>query len=87
MSANYLTKRQLEILHYLRESADKDDKYILDKSINGSLKNIEIETVCRVINDEYLMRGVEKDYRPNGYGRELEELLDVINRPRLTSRD
>jgi len=37
-----------------------------------------------MINDEYLLEGVGKNYVPNSYGIELEELLDVINRPRIS---
>jgi len=84
MSANYLIKRHIEILMSLRDRAGKDNKYLLDHAINGSLPRSDIEAVCQIINDEYLMHGIEKDYKPNDYGLELEKLLDAINRPRVS---
>jgi hypothetical protein len=29
------------------------------------------------------MKGIEETFEPNAYGKELEALLDAVNRPRL----
>ncbi len=83
MSAGYLTERQIEILKSLRDRSNQETGLLLDRAINGTLPINDIESICRVINDEYLMKGIKEGYSPNEYGHELESLLDLINRPRI----
>ena len=83
MRAGYLTDRQIEILKFLRDKADEGTKHLLERAINDTLPRGDIEAVCQTINDEYLMKGIKKDYAPNAYGRELEDLIDIVNRPRI----
>lgn len=83
MSAGYLTERQIEILKSLRDKAYEGTKQLLEHAISGTLGRGDIEAVCQTINDEYLMKGIKEDYTPNEYGRELEGLLDLVNRPRI----
>jgi hypothetical protein len=83
MSNGHLTERQIEILQYLRDKVTNGKNRLLDQVLSSTLPKSDIETVCQMINDEYLMKGIKEDYTPNEYGRELEELLDVVNRPRL----
>jgi hypothetical protein len=83
MNPGHLTERQIEILKILREKADQENKHLLDRAIRGSLPVSDTEAVCQIINDEFLMKGIKEDYTPNEYGRELESLLDLINRPRI----
>jgi hypothetical protein len=83
MSAGYLTERQIEILKSLRHKTNEATKQLLDRAISGTLPRGKIEIVCQTINDEFLMKGIKEDYTPNEYGRELEGLLDVVNRPRI----
>jgi len=83
MSAGYLTERQIEILKSLRDKADEGTKQLLGRAIGGTLPRGDIEAVCQAINNEYLMKGIKEDYTPSEYGRELEDLLDVVNRPRI----
>ncbi len=61
------------------------DKELLSRALREELPRADIEAVCQLINDEFLMRGINisPDYSPNEYGRELEQLLDAVNRPRL----
>lgn len=82
MSAGHLTERQIEILSSLKYNADETTRRLLDHTIGGTLLRGDIEAVCQTINDEYLIKGIKEDYSPNKYGRELESLLDLINRPR-----
>jgi hypothetical protein len=75
VSAGSLTARQVQILETLRNNAKGRDKVLLQSAIGGSLELRDIETVCTVINDEFLMRGIKDDWEPNEYGLELESLL------------
>lgn len=84
MNTNRFTERQQEILQHLRDKATGQKRLLLEHALNNSLAESDIETVCRIINDEFLMHGLlDEKYNPNEYGRELESLLDIINRPRL----
>lgn len=84
MNSGYLTERQVEILRRLRDGAVEANQRLFDHVLSGTLSKSDIEAVCQLINDEYLMNGINEDYGPNEYGRQLEELLDVVNRPRIT---
>jgi hypothetical protein len=84
MTSEYLTGRQVEILRYLQDKVTSGKRRLLERVLSNTLPKSEIEKVCQLINDEYLMKGIKEDYSPNEYGRELEDLLDVVNRPRLT---
>ena len=80
-----MTERQIYILMSLKSSPsiEKNDADLLDSTINGKLSHDGIDRLCKIINDEYLMKGIEEDYNPNEYGLELEELLDLVNHDRL----
>jgi hypothetical protein len=78
-----LTKRQIEILESLQRGGSEHKKELLSRALREELPRADIEAVCQLINDEFLMRGINPDYSPNEYGRELEQLLDAVNRPRL----
>jgi hypothetical protein len=78
------SERQIEILRSLKDNATDEKKTILDQALGQTLPAGDIESVCQLINDEYLMKGINPDYSPNDYGRELELLLDEVNRPRLS---
>ena len=84
MNSYTLTERQLQILASLRDKAAEGKKQLLEDAINNKLAISDIEALCRILNDEFLMNGIlDKNYTPNEYGHELEVLLDIINRPRL----
>lgn len=78
-----LTDRQRQILNHLYTEAPVSVKNLIRHTFDGVLARENIEAVCHIINDEYLMKGIKEDYTPNAYGRELEALLDTINRVRL----
>jgi hypothetical protein len=78
-----ITDRQILILKSLRDNLSGKDVDLLDDAINGRLAANDIQRVCEIINDEYLMKGIEEDYSPNEYGRDLESLLNKVNAPRL----
>ena len=83
MNEKYFTNRQIEILKNLEKEVDPQDMYLLTQAIEGLLPKNDIEAVCQIINNEYLMRGINESYSPNDYGKELESLIDIINRPRI----
>jgi hypothetical protein len=76
-----LTTRQLEILVKLRvrKNAKLISKYLVE-----NLTNDEIERLVNIIADEFHMNGLLPNWEPNSYGLELMNLLDIVNKPRLT---
>ena len=82
MNTHGFTQRQREILQHLRDQAIEQKRQFLDRALSGSLAKCDIEAVCKILNDEFLMHGILDDkYNTNEYGRELEELVDIINHP------
>lgn len=79
-----LTDRHREILRALCHAAAKGNRPSIERVIGNTADVNDIDVVCNVINAEYLMHGIERSYEPNTYGRELNELLNTVNRPRLT---
>lgn len=55
-----------------------------EKAMEGTLSPAEIDMLCEVISNEMMISGIEKTFEPNEYGKELEVLLDAVNRPRLS---
>ena len=87
MSNTTFTERQVEILNQLREKNNTSDRALFNAALSVALPSESIQRLCELINDEYLLNGVEKDYVPNSYGAELEAILDVVNRPRTRRVD
>lgn len=79
-----ITSNDIILLRKLCKKLKGRDAELLDDIICGRLCAKDIQRVCEIINDEYLMKGVEKNYSPNEYGRELESLLNKVNAPRLS---
>lgn len=77
------TERQINILTAMSASAPLANKTLLDKVFVSELTFHEIDAVCGIINNEFMMKGLLPNYEPNEYGLELEKLLDVINKPRI----
>ena len=80
-----LTERQKTIVNSLRLKGSKESQTILGELENGRLSIADIEELCTLINDEFLMEGIFPSFEPNVYGRELEALLDVVNSARIKS--
>lgn len=81
-----LTERHRELLRALSQAAAREEGLSIERVIGNAADVGDIEAVCKLINDEYLMHGIDGDCEPNAYGRELNELLNVVNRPRLIKR-
>ncbi|WP_199545305.1 hypothetical protein [Paraburkholderia kururiensis] len=80
-----LTDRQKEIVNSLRIKDGGKNALAFDDLEKGEVTFSEIETLCGLINAEFMMEGILPTFEPNDYGLELERLLDVINKPRLSS--
>ncbi|MCR1767612.1 hypothetical protein [Burkholderia glumae] len=80
-----LTDRQKEILSSLRLKDAGKNAAAFDNVEKGEMTFSEIDALCGLINAEFMMEGILPTFEPNEYGLELERLLDLINRPRLSS--
>lgn len=78
-----LTDRQKTIVKSLRLKGSQETQRMLGDLENGKLTMADIETLCTLINEEFMMEGILPSFEPNAYGLELEALLDVVNRPRI----
>ena len=78
-----LTERQKAIVNSLRLKGSEESQNMLGELENGRLTMADIEELCTLINDEFMMEGILPSFEPNMYGRELEALLDVVNRARI----
>jgi len=78
-----LTARQQEIIAVLRTKEGGLNSSVFQKLERQQLELNDIEILCSIINNEYMMEGVLPNLEPNPYGVELERLLDLINRPRV----
>jgi hypothetical protein len=79
------TERQKAILNSLLLKGSEKSQNMLGELENGRLTMANIEELCTLINDEFMMEGILPSFEPNMYGRELEALLDVVNRARIRS--
>jgi hypothetical protein len=78
-----LTDRQKEIISRLRINDAGANGIAFDNLESGQMSPENIEALCSVINAEFMREGILPNFEPNAYGVELENLLDVINRPRI----
>ena len=78
-----LTNKQKGILRGLRLKDAGENGLAFDNLEKGAVTFAEIDILCNLINDEFMMKGILPTYEPNEYGMELESLLDLINWPRL----
>ncbi len=78
-----LTKRDQEILRSIQKTLSIENGRYIDLALESKFDTYVVDILCRVINDEYLIRGIEANYEPNDYGVELSGLLNKINATRL----
>ena len=78
-----LTERQKAIVNSLRLKGSEESQNMLGELENGRVTVADIDELCTLINNEFLMEGILPNFEPNAYGLELEALLDVVNRARL----
>lgn len=53
-----------------------------EKLLKISLSSREVDELCELISNEFMIGGIEDGFEPNSYGLELELLLDAVNRVR-----
>jgi hypothetical protein len=80
-----LSGRQIEIIEVLRLKDAGRNSSAFDSLENEEINLSEIEVLCDLVNAEFMMEGILPNFEPNECGLELEGLLDVINRPRLSA--
>lgn len=61
---------------------DEPDRWI-DGIQSETLTSAEIERACDALSGEFHMNGIDENFEATEYGRLVEALLDVVNRPRL----
>ncbi|MEA9976445.1 hypothetical protein QN382_23505 [Pseudomonas sp. 10B1] len=84
--SSLLTNVQLQLLFALCFMAGEHQLTLAEKLLNGSLSSSEVDEVCELISNEFLINGIEESFEPNSYGLELELLLDAVNRGRDQGR-
>lgn len=80
--SRFLTDAQWQLLCLLCFLAGMRQKKIFDDLFESSSSSNDIDEICELISDEFLMHGLKEDFEPNNYGLELELLLDAVNRCR-----
>jgi len=78
-----LTATQQALLRKLCATGDGSNASLAVAAVAGTLKPEEIDVLCELISNEFMMNGILESFEPNEYGIELEALLDAINRSRL----
>lgn len=76
-----LTDRQKAILIevFKERDAARWIAAIQDESLDFS----QIEEACDLLSGEFVSKGTDENSEATHYGLEVEELLNIINRPRL----
>jgi len=67
-----LTERQKAIVNSLRLKDAEEFQSMLGELENGRLTMTDIEALCTLINEDFIMEGILPSFEPNAYGRELE---------------
>lgn len=67
-----LTERQKAIVNSLRLKGAEEFQSMLGELENGRLTMTDIEALCTLINEDFMMEGILPSFEPNAYGRELE---------------
>lgn len=85
--SSFLTSAQWQLLFSLCCMAGALKLTLAEKMfLNDSLSSGEVDELCELISNEFLMNGVEESFESNSYGIELELLLDAVNRGRAQGR-
>ncbi|AYR26761.1 hypothetical protein [Herbaspirillum rubrisubalbicans] len=79
-----LTESQKNLLKYLQGKLNDDKTEAFRCALQGNVEMLHVDTLCDLINQEFMMEGIDENFEPNQYGIELEELLDAINKPRVS---
>ena len=78
-----LNFHQKNLIITLCSDGDVSKRSLAEKAINGMLTSDEVEELCNLISNEFMLNGITENFEPNDYGKELENLLDAVNKNRL----
>lgn len=79
-----LTCEQRELLVFLKNKSGRMHDITFESALQGSIDDVCMAELCNLINEEFMMEGIDENFEPTQYGRKLESLLDVINRSRIS---
>lgn len=79
-----LTALQVEILEQVFK--DRDAAQWIAAIEHESLNPGQVEEACDLLSGEFHMNGIDQNFEATSYGKQIELLLDLVNRPRLHSR-
>lgn len=80
---NHLNPRQQHLIIALCSAGDASKQSLAEKAIAGVLTSNEIEELCSLISNEFMLNGITENFEPNDFGKELEGLLDIVNKSRI----
>lgn len=78
-----LTEEQTQLLLSLCRAAGAHSLFLAERLMNSSITSHQIDELCELISNEFILNGLEENFESNDYGRRLEYLLDAVNRGRL----
>jgi hypothetical protein len=73
-----LTPSQIALLSEIVQRRDNGSP-LLDALRRGPLRDEEAHVVAGLVTLELAERGFDADYKPTALGRELEDIIDVLN--------
>lgn len=79
-----LTESQKNLLKFLQGKLGADSIDAFECALHGNVDVAHIDALCDLINQEFMMEGINENFEPTQYGIELENLLDAINKPRVS---
>lgn len=82
-SEGTLTDAMRQLLFALASLAGEPHLSLAEKLTEIALSSAETDVLCELVSNEFLMEGMQEDFEANGYGRDLELLLDALNHGRL----
>lgn len=82
---NLLNPSQQNLIVSLCNDSDASTQSLAEKTIVGILTSNEVEVLCSLISNEFMLNGITESFEPNDYGKELEELLDAVNKIRVNN--
>jgi len=78
-----LNEKQMRLLRDIVSSRSPELLYHLNSADVGKLRRESRQLILRVLGLEFAASGVGADSEPTARGLEIEELLDIVNRPNL----
>lgn len=74
-----LSDSQLELLLALCSRLGAQKLMLVNRLLDQSVSASELDELCELISNEFLMHGIDERFEPNDYGSALELLFDAVN--------